>query len=381
VDLDAIASNVRAFRAAAPTSELIAVVKGNGYGHGAVPVAVTALGAGAGRLAVYTVDEAAALRVAGITAPVLVFGPVEACEVTTVWSLGLEPTISDLSTLRLLERGGNGGELNVHVKVDTGLTRAGALPRDALALARAISRHPSLRLSSVYTHLARADEPDRTATDQQLWAFDATVTELESQGIRVPYFHAANTAGTLNARESHLNAVRVGIGLYGYDPSRWRKPSAPLKHALSLRSRLTRVTPVPRGCGVGYGHEFRAGENAIIGLVPVGYGDGLPRQLGLGKGRVLVRGTSVPIVGRVSMDQITVDLSKLPGALVGDEVTLIGTNGQAEQSADDLGDQANTICYDILTGLLPRVPRVYLKQGATVGMTRLGRYEPVPSSQ
>ncbi len=372
VDLDAIAANVRVFRALAPAAVLIAAVKGDAYGHGAVPVASAALKAGAGYLAVYTLDEAAALRHAGIRAPILLLGPLEMWEASVVWKLRLAPTISDFSAVRLLESAADGSRLPVHLKVDTGLTRAGASPRDAIVLARAVWRHPALELASVFTHFARADEPHSGSSQAQLRIFAETVHEMEAQGIRPQFIHAANTAGTLNVPEARLGAVRVGIGLYGYDPTRPDVPSVPLVPALSLVSRLTRVTRVGEGTGVGYGHEFRGSTGCTIGLVPIGYGDGLPRSLGLGRGRVLVRGTPVPVVGRMSMDQITVDLTSVPDARVGDDVVLIGSSGRLMQSAHDLGDQAGTISYDILTGLLPRVPRIYIEDSKIVSMSRLG---------
>jgi alanine racemase len=232
----------------------------------------------------------------------------------------------------------------------------------------------------VYTHLARADEPDRTTTEEQVRLLLATVEQIESRGVRIPYVHASNTAGALNFPAARLGAMRVGIGLYGYDPSRLPARQGVLRPALTLTSRLTRVTPIAPGTGVGYGHEFRPLSRSIVGLVPIGYGDGLPRQLGLGCGQVLIAGKRAPIVGRVSMDQITVDLTGIEGAAVGDGVVLIGESGDLRQTADDLGDQAGTISYDVLTGLLPRVPRVYRAGSGPVGVARMGRYRPLPAS-
>jgi alanine racemase len=380
IHLDALTDNIRTFRRLAPTSELIAVVKGDAYGHGSVPVAEAALRTGAGRLAVYTVDEGMALRAAGISAPILLFGPLEDGEAIQVVEAGLSPTIANVEGVRRLERASGGTAVDVHIKVDTGLTRAGAQPREAVALARLIARHPTLRLASVYTHFARADEADPTPTLDQLRVLRETLEHMEVEGIRVPLVHASNTAGALNVPAARLGAIRVGIGLYGYDPSRGRCGAPPLRPVLTLHSRVARVTPIAPGTGVGYGHEFRAAATTVIGLVPIGYGDGLPRQLGLGRGRVLIRGRASPIVGRVSMDQITVDLTGIDEARVGDEVVLIGESGESSQTADDLGDQSGTIGYDIVTGLLPRVPRVYVSCTETVGFSRMGRYEPVAAS-
>lgn len=374
VNLDAIAANVRTFRSLAPASQVIAVVKADAYGHGSVPVAAAALKAGAAQLAVYTVDEAIALRSAGIGAPVVLLGPIEPRDAAVVRESSLAPTVSDIRSLRVLESGGGASRLPVHLKVDTGLTRAGASPREAVALGRFIQGHPGLYLASVFTHFARADEPSSGQTANQLRLFLAVVAEMETQGVHVPAVHASNSAGALNFPEARLDAMRVGIGMYGYDPSRSADPGVALTPALTLRSRLTRVVRVPAGTGVGYGHEFRAPGPAVIGLVPIGYGDGLPRQLGVNRGRVLIHQQPVPIVGRVSMDQITVDLTGVENAEVGDEVILIGQSGVISQTADDVGDQAGTISYDVLTGLLPRVPRVYVEGSTVVGLSRMGRY-------
>lgn len=381
VDLGAVEANVRHFRRVAPMAQLIAVVKADAYGHGAIPVAGAALRAGATGLAVYTLDEGVCLRTGGVSAPILVFGPIEPSEVHDIASYRLSPTVAASSTLKLLELAGGRATIDVHLKIDTGLTRAGASPREAVALAAAVARSPGLRLASVYTHFARADEPECGASEQQVRLLLDTVEEIEAHGVRVPLLHASNTAGALNIPSARLGAIRVGIGLYGYDPSRLRERREALTPALTLTSRLTRVSSVPPGTGVGYGHEFNAPCPSVIGLVPIGYGDGLPRQLGLGRGEVLVAGSRAPIVGRVSMDQITVDLTGIDGAEVGDEVVLIGQSGDLRQTADDLGDQAGTISYDVLTGLLPRVPRVYVVGSETVGVSRMGSYRPVPATE
>lgn len=378
VDLDAVAANVRNFRALAPASALIAVVKGNAYGHGSVPVAETALRAGASGLAVYSVDEGIALREGGVDASILVFGPIEPAEVEEVVVHRLSPTVSRLETIQMFEFAAAGYRLDMHVKVDTGMTRAGASPRDAAELARAVAEHPGFRLASLYTHLACADEPQSDLTHRQVQSLMNVLTQVESSGVRVPMVHASNTAGALNFPEARLDAVRVGIGLYGYDPSRDSRSETDLLPALSLTSHITRVTRISRGTGVGYGHDFVAPSEAVIGLVPIGYGDGLPRQLGLGRGVVLVRGQRAPIVGRVSMDQITIDLTRVEGVKVNDEVVLIGRSGDLRQTADDLGDQAGTISYDVLTGLLPRVPRLYLQGGRVTGVARMGVYCRLP---
>lgn len=378
VDLDAVASNVREFRRLVRPSDLIAVVKGDAYGHGAAAVSGAAIDAGASRLAVYTLDEAQALREAGLACPIIVLGPLEEGEAQAAVSLGVGVTVWDMPAIARLEEAAGRHSVDVHVEIDTGLTRAGAAPRDAVVLARRLAHHPSLRLESVFTHFASADEREAAPTEKQLRVFLEAVAAVESYGIRIPFTHASNTAGALNFPHGRLGAVRVGIGLYGYDPSPWRQVPIALRPALQLRSRVTRRTAIEPGTGVGYGHEFRATSPCVIGLVPIGYADGLSRQLGWGRGRALIRGQAAPIVGRVSMDQITVDMTHIHDASVGDEVVLIGRSGDMVQTAENVADQAGTISYEVLTALLPRVPRVYVREGRPVAVTRLGRLIPVP---
>lgn len=369
VDLDAIAHNVRGIRRLIGNAELITVVKADGYGHGAVPIARTALANGASRLAVYTAGEGAALRRSGISAPILVFGPYGNDEARTIWEHSLTPTVTSLAAAELLQREAAGRRLPFHLEVDTGLTRAGALPEEALPLMRSVERLQCLYAEGIYTHFARADERDESSSEAQLELFLLTIDQLSEAGFRFSIRHAANSAATLALPPSRLNAVRAGISTYGCYPSDEVPRAVALRPALSLVSGVARLTRIPIGAGVGYGHEFRATRESLIALVPIGYGDGLPRQLGLGQGRVLVRGKLVPIVGRVSMDQITVDVTEVADVSVGDEVTVIGRQGAAEQSAADVGKQAGTISYDILTGLLPRVPRLYTSAGSVVDTT------------
>lgn len=354
VDLGAVRENVSAFRRLVRRAQVMCVVKADAYGHGAAHVARAALAAGVDRFGVYGLDEALALRRDGITVPILVIGPFDPADADLIAAHDLTPTIHALDAARALAA--TGAPLSVHIKVDTGLTRAGLHPGEVPPLLDALRSYPTLALEGLYTHFARADEADTAPTARQLAAFLDVVGALAD---RPPLLHAANTAATLSSPETHLDMVRVGIGIYGYYPSTDVPRTVALRPALSLISRLTRVHRIPAGTGVGYGHEFVAGRETVVGLVPIGYGDGLPRTLGQGRGRLLACGRSAPIIGRVSMDQITVDLTDVPQVSVGDPVVLIGRQGDAVQTADDLAAQSGTISYDILTGLMPRIPRVY----------------------
>ena len=372
VDLDAITANARALKQLVAGVKLMAVVKANGYGHGASVVAEAALEGGADWLGVYTVEEGIVLRQAGITAPVLVFGPFGSGEAADVWRSRLTPTVTSLAAADALQRvAPNGETLPFHLKIDTGLARAGLSTEDAVPFMRALRQFSALWAQGLYTHFASADDLSPEPTRSQLRLFLQTADRLEAAGHSFVLKHAANSAATLCLPEARLDMVRTGISIYGYYPSQQVDKTVAVRPALSLLSAICRVHLVPAGAGVGYGHEFRGRRPTKIALVPVGYGDGLPRAFGLGCGLALVRGRAAPVVGRVSMDQITLDVTDVPGVEVGDPVTLIGAQGDIRQTADDVARQAGTISYEILAGLLPRVPRVYVRAGSVVGTARL----------
>lgn len=349
---------------------VMAVVKANAYGHGSVPIARAALRGGAQRLGVYTVEEGVLLRTAGIRAPILVFGPFDSSEGTEIIRHGLTPTITSIDAAWILQSCARGEPVRFHLKVDSGLNRAGVAPEEAITLMQATSTLSALVPEGVYTHFASADEIGNAATDLQLDVFLQTVARLEDAGFTFELRHAANSAATLYHSKSHLDMVRCGICLYGYDPVAGGVFGT-LRPVLHLASCIARLHTICAATGVGYGHEFRCERETTIALIPIGYGDGLPRSLGNGRGRVIIRGKTAPIVGRVSMDQITVDVTDLDGISAGDAVTLIGSNDGTTQTATDLGDQAGTIDYEILTRLMPRVPRVYWRDGHTVSMNEI----------
>lgn len=370
INLDSLAANIRNLKRQAGASRLLTVVKADGYGHGAAAVGKTAVGAGADWLGVYTVDEGVVLRRNGIDAPILIIGTFQSAEARHIVDERLTPTITSLQAAAALQDAAGGERIAFHVKTDTGLTRAG-VPVDTLeSFARSLQEFPALEPQGLYTHFASADEDDKTTTFDQFRVFLAVSDRLAEEGLSFPLRHVANSAATLDLPETHLDMVRCGITCYGYYPSPAVRRDVEVRPAMSLLSAVTRVRRVPTGTGVGYGHEFRCSRESLIALVPIGYGDGLPRCLGSGIGTVLLRGRAVPIVGRMSMDQIAVDATDVPAVEPGDAVTIIGRDGEVEQSADDLARQAGTISYDILTGIMPRVPRVYIRSGAIAGDSR-----------
>jgi alanine racemase len=368
VDLDAVAHNTRLLKARANGAALLAVVKANAYGHGAVSVARAALAAGADRLGVICADEGEQLRRAGIAAPILVMGHTPATDAARLVELSLTGTVASRDTAEALARAAaqRGVRSAVHLKVDTGLNRYGSTPAEALALADWLRHAPSLELEGLFTHFASADEVDKGYTLDQYDRFRQVADGLGWLPIR----HVANTATLLDSPDLSLEMVRPGLGIYGlYPPGEVRRDLG-LAPALSLKSRIVRLNALAPGDSVSYGRTWRAARPSLIGLVMCGYGDGLPRSLS-NRGSVLVRGQRAPIVGRVCMDMCMVDVTDVPGAAKGDEVVLIGPQGEENIGADEVANLAGTISYEILCGISARVPRLYLRGGNVVSQQTL----------
>ncbi len=360
VDLGAVAHNVAVLASVVAPAQLCAVVKANGYGHGAVPVARAAVAAGAAWLAVALVDEGVELRAAGLTAPILVLSEPRAEEMARVVAEGLTATVYTIDGVAALAEAARrwGTTAGVHLKVNTGMNRVGAQPAEVLALATAVASDPVLHLDALWTHCAVADEPDHPFTDEQLARFRAAVAELEGAGLRPPLLHAANSAAALTRPDARFDLVRAGIAVYGIDPAPALAGAADLRPALSLHARVTHVKRVSAGERVSYGLRHRFGRDATVATVPLGYADGVPRRLGAVGGEVLVGGRRRPIVGVVTMDQFMVDCGDDAVAL-GDEVVLIGRQGDEVVTANEWGDRLDTIGYEVVCGIGARVPRVH----------------------
>jgi alanine racemase len=366
VDLSAIASNVKlACRLAGPATKVMAVVKADAYGHGAVAVARTALEAGAARLGVAIPEEAIPLRAAGIACPILVLGPIAPEQADLVAAHGLDQCVSDLSQAEALSRAarGSGRVLDLHVKVDTGMGRVGIRPREVREVAEKILALPSVRLAGLMTHFAEAEAEEPDFAREQLARFAEAARDVSAvlQG-GMPIRHAANSAALLFLPQARLDLVRPGIMLYGCHPRGRRHPAEPaLRPALRLRTAISQLKDVPRGAGVSYGRTFVASRDIRVATLPIGYADGVGRLLS-NRGHVLLRGRRVPIIGRVCMDMTMVDVTDLPEVSVGDEAVLIGRQGAEEITADEVAELQGTISYEILCRIGPRVPRVYLSQ-------------------
>jgi alanine racemase len=373
VDLDAVANNVRVLQAAAePRQGVTAVVKAQAYGMGAAAVAQAAVEAGARGAAVARVTEARLLRRAGFAAPILLLGGIDPDDYSEVISLGLTPTLADWTTADGIAAAAHarGDICGVQVKVDTGMTRYGAPHEEAVAIVRGLRQLPSLRLDGFYTHFAAADDPDPFFAHQQLARYLAICQQLESEGLSLGLKHAANSAGSLRVPGAGLDTIRTGIGLAGAYATGWVPRVGSLRSAVALKSRVVRFHTPAVGTSVGYGRTYKVYRPMRVALVACGYADGLPRACS-NRGRVLVRGQRAPLIGTVSMDMAMADVSHLPQVEIGDEVVVLGRQGDDEITFDEFAESAGIIPHELLVRLGSRAPRTYTRGGEPVMQARL----------
>jgi alanine racemase len=380
IDLDAIEGNVRALREALPkTTQLMAVVKADAYGHGAPWVARAALHAGAALLGVATVGEGQVLRAHGIEAQIVLLGSIDAAEAPAACEAGLEITVASEWLLDSVQRAArvvrDAPPVSVHLKVDTGLRRYGATASEAVALATRIASDPLLRLASIFTHFASADEPNEPFTAAQLQEFEQVVDTVRGVGVPLPPLHAANSAGVLTNRCSDYGIARPGIALYGVPPSS-EVPLLPgMRPGIRIESRITRLITMTPGDTVGYNRTFRADAPMRAALVPIGYADGYRRSLS-GRGWVGIDGWRAPVIGRVSMDQIVVEVPDGAQAALGDVITVMGGDPQSgAPSIEDMADLMGTNAYEVIVGIRKRVPRIFLRHGEPVAARISGNAE------
>ena len=361
VDLTALTHNLLQFRRLlSPGCGVMAVVKANAYGHGAVEIAKTLLRHGVSRVAVVSVEEGIALRQAGIAAPIVVLGPLFREQIGDLFAHQLTPVVSDISVLPALGQAAASlpTPYPTHLKIETGMGRLG-LTQDELAEIIASNLFPrSLQLEGLMTHLADIDGPVTDSTEQQLARFNAAIQTVRAGGFRVPLIHAANSGGAVRFPQAQFSLVRPGIMLYGYHTLPDSLPVPDLKPVLSLRTCIAQLRTVQPGHRVSYNGTFTATRPSRIAVLPIGYADGLNRHLS-NRGRVLVRGRRVPIAGLVCMDMVMVDVTDVPGASVGDEVVLIGRQGNEQITAHDIAQWTGTISYEVLCAIGARIPRRY----------------------
>ena len=363
IDLSAIKDNLLAIRArVGPNVKIMPAVKANAYGHGVIQVSKACIEAGASALGVATPEEGIQLREAGFNQPILILGCLTTDAVGEIISHDLESTVCDIGFARALSRAAElqGKKAAVHVKVDTGMGRIGVQPTEALGLVRMLRLLPNLRMKGVFTHFPCSDEPDRSFSLLQVASFTKVLSGLKSHSIRIPTVHMANSAGVLVLPESHFNAVRPGIAIYGSDPCEHTPHNVPLREAMTLKTRIVFIKEVQARQTIGYGRTHCISQSAKIATLPIGYADGYQRALS-NCGEAAVRGCRVSVVGRVCMDQIMLDVTDVEGVEVGEEVILLG-GGYSYLSANSVAAKAGTISDETYCAITDRVPRVYVNE-------------------
>lgn len=381
IDLDAITGNVQAtLRHVSDGVSLMAVVKGNAYGHGGPIVAKTAVEAGASALGVATVDEGLEIREYGLTAPILVLGPIARREIGTALRADLSLAVGSLAEAEAIAAAASAhplGQPRIHIKLDSGMHRYGATVEEVVAICRFVHETDRLLLAGLFTHFAAADGPDLSFTDRQADLLRVAVRRLREEGITPEVVHAANSAALLRSRDYDFDLVRLGVSLYGIAPDESVRLAPGMRPALTVMTELTRIHHLEPGDTVGYGCTYRAESRERVGLVPIGYADGLWRSLShkawMGKD-----GVRLPLRGRICMDQTVINLAEGVSARVGDPVAVMGA--ATESGAGSLAEIAGligTIPYEIATGIGARVPRWYLRDGEYVALMRNGRVVPL----
>ena len=364
INLSAIEFNLQQIKDKVAPAKIMAVVKANAYGHGALEVSRKVLETGASYLGVALLEEGVELRSQGIQAPILVFGGFFPDEAEEFLQHGLEVTLYNEENLFALTAAAQklNQKAKVHIKVDTGLGRVGVPWQKATSFVKRVWKTPEIEVIGLYTHLATADERDKTFANLQLTRFRSVIEQLGKEGINIPIKHAANSGAILDLPDSYFDMVRPGIIIYGYYPSLETSESLPLRPAMRLKSTILHVKEVSAGTSVSYGREFITPRTTRIVTIPVGYADGYNRLLS-NRGEVIIRGKKYPVVGRVCMDQIMVDVGEDVDVEVGDEVVLWGQQGDVEISVYDLCRKLQTIPNEVCCWVSSRVPRVYENSG------------------
>jgi len=355
IDLSALSHNVEVVKKKANNSNILAVVKADAYGHGAVEVSKHILKAGVSGLGVAFIEEAIELREAGIKSPIIVF--FDPADKRLYLKYNLTPVVFDFKTAKAFSDIAykHNRKLAIHIKVDTGMGRVGLPLIEAYTEILKIARLKNLDLQGIMSHFSDADLKDRNFTNIQLKNFLNLIESLRKNDIHFKFSHIANSAAVLRFPEAHLNMVRPGIMLYGYGPAAENQ----LKPMLSLKSKIIFMKNVPAKTSIGYGRTFITRRRSIIATVPIGYADGYSRRLS-NCGEVIINGKRAPVVGRVCMDTIMIDVTHIPNVKEGTEVVLIGGQGKEKITAEEIADKIDTIPYEVLTSIGRRVKRIYI---------------------
>ncbi|HOK03332.1 MAG TPA: alanine racemase [Spirochaetota bacterium] len=373
IDLSAFSNNLKEIRRLIPDhTKIMAVVKANAYGHGSVTIAKEAQSAGAEFLAVARLNEAMLLRNGGITLPILLFDDSAMHSAEIYIDQNIRPSVSSMEEAILFSKSATqyGKPIKIHIKIDTGMGRLGFLSdelshKEPGTLARTIaeiSNLPNIKIEGIYSHFATSDEKDKKYANTQLAIFKKLIAQLNELLSYKPLYHMANSGAIIDIPESHLDMVRPGISIYGIYPSQdVCKDKIDLHPVMSIKSKIVHLKKVKPNFKISYGCTFTTKRDSIIATVPVGYADGFPRSLS-SKGEMIVRGQRAPVIGRVCMDLTMIDVTDIEGVSLYDEVVVMGRQDSEEITADEIASKCNTISYEILTSISPRVTRIFLKK-------------------
>lgn len=367
IDLDAICHNINEVkRVIGPEVKVMPVIKADGYGHGAVPIAKELNKIGVDAFAVAILEEGITLRNHGIKQPIVILGYTSEYQYSSLIQYEIEPTVFCYEMAESLSKIASalGKDAKVHIKLDTGMNRIGFKPtKESLEIVKKISELPNIKIEGIFTHFACADEADKTSASKQKAEFDKFIGWLLEEGIDIPVKHVSNSAAIIDMDSWRMDMVRSGIITYGLYPSEEvAKNVLDLRPAMELKTHIVHVKEIEEGEGISYNHTFVTKRKTKVATIPVGYADGYPRALS-SKGRVLIRGQYAPIIGRICMDQFMVDVTEIEGVSVMDDVTLIGTDGEHQIPVEEIANITGTINYEIVCDISKRVPRVYIRNG------------------
>lgn len=369
IDLNNLEHNVKEIKKFCGNKEIIAVLKADAYGHGALDIATTLMKGGASKLGVAVITEALELKNSGIEDPIVILGYTPLTFARDIVENDFEQTVYSYDYAKVLSK--EGVELNkrvkIHIAVDTGMGRIGFLPcEDTLEEVYAISKLPNIEVEAVFSHFSSADEEDKSYTLRQMDIFNDFCEKLEARGVKTNKKHIANSAAIIDMPLTHFDGVRPGIILYGYYPSyEVNRNALNLKKVLTLKANVTHVKTLPKGEYISYGRKFRTERESVIATIPIGYADGYSRQM-LNKAKIIVNGKLAPVVGSICMDQCMVDVTDVGQVKVGDEVILLGEENGVKFDAEDMADIIGTISYEVICMISKRVPRVYIRDGEVI---------------
>lgn len=364
INLDTIATNTKNIKKLIGDKELIAIVKADCYGHGAVDVVPTLLESGASRLAVAMLTEAVELRENNINAPIVILGYTPLYLGEELINYDIEQTVYDLDYAKKLSKIALSfnKKAKIHIAIDTGMGRIGFLPGDdTVKIINEVYNLEGLEVIGIYSHFSTSDEKDKSYANEQLFKFKKVIADLKALGIEIPLKHISNSGAIIDMPETYLNGVRPGIILYGYYPSKEvSKDNISVKPALTLKAKVAHVKELHKDMYISYGKTFKTNKKTIVATLPIGYGDGYPRALSE-NAKVIVNGKFASILGRICMDQCMIDVTDIENVKTGDEVIILGEEGDLKFNADDMAEALGTINYEILCRIKSRIPRVYIK--------------------